>query len=59
MHTGVKQQTPLEWPFTQLNNEDQRTQISMFALFLPWAECNLLFTTGFLRGIRNIIGLAL
>ena len=29
MQTGVPQQTPLEWPFTQLTNEDERTQIRL------------------------------
>ena len=45
MQTGVKQQTPLEWPFTQLSNENQLRDIrlSMFTLrLLPWSTCNLL-----------------
>jgi hypothetical protein len=44
MHTGIHQQTPLEWPFTQLSNENQLTEIrlSMITLRLHWASCNVL-----------------
>lgn len=44
MQTGIQQQTPLEWPFTQLSNEDQVTNIrlSMITHLLHWATCNVL-----------------
>lgn len=44
IQTGVHQQTPLEWPFTQLSNEDQQTNIrlSMITHLLHWTTYNAL-----------------
>ncbi|KDR85831.1 hypothetical protein GALMADRAFT_234928 [Galerina marginata CBS 339.88] len=43
LQTGVQQQTPLEWPYTQETNDEQKTQIRL----------------SFIRGIRDLLALAL
>ncbi|KAF9535634.1 hypothetical protein CPB83DRAFT_878765 [Crepidotus variabilis] len=42
LKTGVQQQTPLEWPYTEETNEEQLTRLRL----------------SYLRGIRQLIGLA-
>ncbi|KAF9471812.1 P-loop containing nucleoside triphosphate hydrolase protein [Pholiota conissans] len=43
LQTGILQLTPLEWPFTNITNEEQKTNIRL----------------SYVRGIRNLIALAL
>ena len=56
----MKQQIPLEWPFTKQTNEEQRTdlrlgeQIRFVAIPLKSRQ-----NTGYLRVIRDFVGLGL
>ena len=55
LQTGMKQQIPLEWPFTKQTNEEQRTELRLgeqirFVAIPP----RVLTNTGYLRVIRDI-----